>query len=360
MTFEVDLSSFASASEKKLSQSSNQLFATSSRTLKSIAKSQNSSSVVFKSNFLTRPQVTQKKTSDSSTNILRSSFYSIAESVESNASAKKEQKAKNLPRLTKIYYMDKLLEALSSKNRLSPFYDHFIQSSQSLVYIKNTIVPKEDEILGKKVYLPPLRRQGMKTIIFDLDETLVHCNEDETLPCDLKVPIKFSAGDPIMAGLNIRPHARQILKNLSKEFEIVVFTASHSCYANEVLNVLDPNNQYISYRLYRESCMKTEDGIFIKDLRVFGNRQLKDILLVDNAFYSYGFQLTNGVPVLPFYDNKQDTELKSLEEFLLSIKSVKDVRDATAKFFMTSQFHKYCEKPEILVKMLTKQRAKIL
>lgn len=100
----------------------------------------------------------------------------------------------------------------------------------------------------------------------------------------------------------------------------MIFTASHSCYANEVLNVLDPENKYISYRLYRESCIKTEDGIFIKDLRVFGNRQLKDILLVDNAFYSYGFQITNGVPVLPFFNNKQDTELKSLEEFLLSIR----------------------------------------
>ena len=63
---------------------------------------------------------------------------------------------------------------------------------------------------------------------------------------------------------------------------------------------------------------------------------MKDILLVDNAFYSYGFQITNGVPVLPFYDNKQDTELKSLEEFLLSINQVKDVRDAVAKFFMTA------------------------
>jgi CTD small phosphatase-like protein 2 len=200
----------------------------------------------------------------------------------------------------------------------------------------------------------------MKTIVFDLDETLIHCNDDESAPSDMKVPIKFTGGDAVMAGLNIRPHARQTLKKLYKHFEIVVFTASHSCYANEVLNILDPENKYISYRLYRDSCMKTEDGIFIKDLRVFGNRKLSDLLLVDNAFYSYGFQLFNGVPILPFYNNKQDVELKDLTEFLIATKQVRDVRDVTKKFFMYKQFKKYCSKPDTLMRMLMKDRNKIL
>jgi CTD small phosphatase-like protein 2 len=38
---------------------------------------------------------------------------------------------------------------------------------------------------------------------------------------------------------------------LSKNFEVIVFTASHSCYANVVLDYLDPNNEYIEHRLYR-------------------------------------------------------------------------------------------------------------
>lgn len=222
-------------------------------------------------------------------NKLRNSGYSVARSVTSQLSARGKPAVKNLPKFKKIYYTDKLIDALANKDKSNNFYEHFLQSAQSLVYIKNTEKPPEDDIIGKKVYLPPLREEGMKTIIFDLDETLIHCNDDETAPSDIKVPIKFTGGDAVMAGLNIRPHARQTLKKLSKHFEIVVFTASHSCYANEVLNILDPENQYISYRLYRDSCMKTEDGIFIKDLRVFGNRKLSDILLVDNAFYSYGF-----------------------------------------------------------------------
>ena len=38
----------------------------------------------------------------------------------------------------------------------------------------------------------------------------------------------------------------------------------------------------------------------IKDLRVI-NRPLTDILLVDNAAYSYAYQLDNGIPIIPYY-----------------------------------------------------------
>lgn len=81
--------------------------------------------------------------------------------------------------------------------------------------MKNNTKPDEDEILGKKVYLPPKREGISKTIIFDLDETLIHCNDDPTQPCDIKVPIKFTGGDVIQAGLTIRPYAKEILKILS-------------------------------------------------------------------------------------------------------------------------------------------------
>ena len=93
---------------------------------------------------------------------------------------------------------------------------------------------------------------------------------------------------------------------MSRHFEIIVFTASHSCYANVVLDYLDPQKQWVSYRLFRESCVQTEEGAYIKDLRVIANRNLSELLLVDNAVYSFGMQLANGVPILNYYDNKQD------------------------------------------------------
>ena len=40
--------------------------------------------------------------------------------------------------------------------------------------------------------------------------------------------------------------------------------------------------------------------MYVKDLRVIG-RDLKSMVLVDNAAYSYAYQLGNGIPILPYY-----------------------------------------------------------
>jgi len=36
------------------------------------------------------------------------------------------------------------------------------------------------------------------------------------------------------------------------------------------------------------------------------------MVLVDNAVYSFGYQLENGIPIIPFYDDKEDEELLHL------------------------------------------------
>ena len=88
---------------------------------------------------------------------------------------------------------------------------------------------------------------------------------------------------------------------MSKHFEVIIFTASHGCYANVVLDYLDPNHEYIHHRLFRDNCVQTDEGIYIKDLRIFKGRNLKDIVLIDNAAYSYGYQIENGQGLLNKY-----------------------------------------------------------
>lgn len=131
----------------------------------------------------------------------------------------------------------------------------------------------------------------------------------------------------IEAGVNIRPFALQILEELSKDFEIIVFTASHNCYAKAVLDYLDPDNRFIHHRFYRDSCIQTFQGVYVKDLRVFEGRSLADMVLVDNAAYSFSFQIDNGIPIVPFYHHKEDVELKKLLIYLQNLKDCKDVRD---------------------------------
>jgi CTD small phosphatase-like protein 2 len=90
-----------------------------------------------------------------------------------------------------------------------------------------------------------------------------------------------------------------------------------------VINYLDPRREYVSHRLYRRNCQCIEEGYYIKDLRVLG-RDLSRVVLVDNAAYSYCFQVANGIPILPYYEGSNDFELGALKEYLLSLSG--DVR----------------------------------
>jgi CTD small phosphatase-like protein 2 len=93
-------------------------------------------------------------------------------------------------------------------------------------------------------------------IVFDMDETLIHCVDDIEEECPHHViEIKFDdEPEPIEAGINIRPYAEEVLREAKKLFYVVVWTASMQAYADAVLNLLDPHNELIDMRLYRPSC----------------------------------------------------------------------------------------------------------
>lgn len=93
----------------------------------------------------------------------------------------------------------------------------------------------------KPIYMPQHPRfKGKITVVLDLDETLVHCFEELDEKHDIEIPITFPGGHSMVAPVNIRPHAKEILQDLAKDFELMVFTASHEAYANAVINYLDP------------------------------------------------------------------------------------------------------------------------
>lgn len=88
--------------------------------------------------------------------------------------------------------------------------------------------------------------------------------------------------------------------------------------------------------------------MYIKDLRII-NRDLKDMVLIDNAAYSYAFQLANGIPILPYYHGQIDFELKKLEDYLVGLIGSKDVREENEKVFKLTQYRHFFGQPEALV-----------
>ena len=92
--------------------------------------------------------------------------------------------------------------------------------------------------------------------------------------------------------------------------------------------------------MYREHCFEAQDGVYIKDLRVIRNRDLRDLIIVDNSVCSFGFQLDNGVPITPYYNDPNDQELVYLTQYVLSISQSEDVREQNAATFRLEEFKK--------------------
>jgi CTD small phosphatase-like protein 2 len=114
--------------------------------------------------------------------------------------------------------------------------------------------------------------------------------------------------------ISIRPYAISFLKRCSKYFEIIAFTASEKCYADAILNEIDPDRQYIQHRLYREHCVKLHNKVYAKDLSII-NRDLSKMVLVDNSPLSFLYQVENAIPILPYHAG-EDSELLLLEKYL--------------------------------------------
>jgi len=145
-------------------------------------------------------------------------------------------------------------------------------------------------------------------------------------------------GEEAKSGINIRPYAVECLREASKLFEVIVFTAAERYYANPVLDILDPTHELIHHRLYRESCICV-DGIMVKDLRIFLDRKIQDIAIVDNSAYSFAFQLDNGIPIISWTNRKEDTELLNLIDYLKQLSEADDIRAFNRKKFKLHAFY---------------------
>lgn len=165
------------------------------------------------------------------------------------------------------------------------------------------------------------------TLVLDLDETLIHFTDDvernELLDQKHMLQYKIARKQIYKVTDNgtdqyfhIRPYATKLLFELSKYFEIVIFTAGIKEYADAILDELDCS-KYISHRLYRHHTMMDED-VYIKDLGLIG-RDITKTLIVDNTKDNFMYHNRNGIPIHSWYEDQKDSTLNDLTKILASI-----------------------------------------
>ena len=254
----------------------------------------------------------------------------------------------------------------SPENTLKPESKNqkiFSEISKKLKNIKNNIninlflSSKNKKNEKKEIkYLPEknIYFKNKKTLFLDLDETLVHSsfksfNNKEEIIFDMLFEEKKHTIHVLK-----RPFVDEFLNQMSNLFEIVIFTASISDYANPLLNKLDINNK-ISFRLFREHCTSS-GNFFIKDLRKV-NRNLKDVILIDNNPISYLYNKDNGIPILTWHSIKSDNELIKLIPLLEYLSQCDDVRNVIKKV-INGNFINYHEVNKLLNNNKNKENIK--
>ncbi|CAH8303332.1 unnamed protein product [Eruca vesicaria subsp. sativa] len=209
--------------------------------------------------------------------------------------------------------------------------DEELDEFDPYLFIKNlpnlsSVVPTFRPVLLPKQTrsCPPI------SLVLDLDETLVHSTLEPCDEVDFTFPVHFNEEEH-MVYVRCRPHLKEFMERVSRLFEIIIFTASQSIYAEQLLNVLDPKRKLFRHRVYRDSCVFF-DGNYLKDLSVLG-RDLSRVIIVDNSPQAFGFQVENGVPIESWFNDPSDKELLNLLPFLESLIGAEDVRPMIAKKF---------------------------
>lgn len=196
------------------------------------------------------------------------------------------------------------------------------------VFIRN--VPDLPDVVKPASVPNKLENEKPVTLVLDLDETLVHSTLEECNDADFTFPVFFNMKEHIVY-VKQRPHLRSFLERVADMFEIVIFTASQSIYAKQLLDILDPDGKYISRRAYRESCIFS-DGSYTKDLTVLGV-DLAKIVIIDNSPQVFRLQVNNGIPIKSWFDDPSDSALISLLPFLETLADADDVRPIIAEKF---------------------------
>lgn len=210
------------------------------------------------------------------------------------------------------------------------YYEEF-DDFDPYLFIKN--LPDLSSVVPtfRPVLLPKQTRScPPTTLVLDLDETLVHSTLEPCDDADFTFTVNFNNQDHTVY-VRCRPHLLDFMERVASLFEIIIFTASQSIYAEQLLNVLDPKRKVFRHRVFRESCVFV-DGNYIKDLTILG-RDLSRVIIIDNSPQAFGFQVDNGIPIESWFDDRSDHELLSLLPFLESLVGVEDVRPLIAKKF---------------------------
>lgn len=189
----------------------------------------------------------------------------------------------------------------------------------------------------------PEKRRRRKTLILDLDETLIH-SLSRTAPRSLGLSgpchtIELKVNNiATLYYVYKRPYCDFFLREISKWFDLSIFTASVREYADPIVDWLESDlvdhknpsgpQRIFTHRYYRSDCTYRPGVGYIKDLSKFFPKHddLKNVIILDNSPVSYALHENNAVLIEGWINDRSDRDLLNLLPMLTSLSLCIDVR----------------------------------
>ena len=186
--------------------------------------------------------------------------------------------------------------------------------------------------------LLPKIKNHKYTLVLDLDETLVYSqknfyyklknNNTNSYNNKINIPKKT---------VILRPGLHEFLHDMKLLYELVIFSAGTPDYVDPIIELIEKDEKFFDYVLYRQHIMIDENGDGIKNLSLLG-RDLKNIIIIDDVQRYFKLQKENGICIRPFCGNilSDRKTLKTLNNILQKIRfdadETKDIRISLEKY----------------------------
>ncbi|WP_196888480.1 HAD family hydrolase [Aureivirga sp. CE67] len=176
-----------------------------------------------------------------------------------------------------------------------------------------------------------------KLLILDIDETLVHANENpenEDWHFELQ---KYKVYK--------RPFLDEFLEAIQNHFEIAVWSSASDDYVEEIVKLIFPENYPLKFVWGRSRCTINRNlyGFdlldnyidysnhynyvkVLKKVKKYFGFALEEMLIVDDTPSKSKYNYGNAIYPKEFTGNTEDNELKYLSKYLITLKDVENVR----------------------------------
>ncbi len=162
-------------------------------------------------------------------------------------------------------------------------------------------------------------------LVLDLDETLIHATERK-----LEIDFDFQYADYFIYR---RPNLKWFLESMSADFKLAVWSSADDKYVEEIVEKIKPENIEFEFVWGRTRCTtkrdyKLDEYVHEKRLKKVKKKgfSIERILMIDDSPEKTKDNYGNAVYVSAFEGDQNDSELKTLAEYLKSIKSSSNVR----------------------------------